>query len=140
VKKVSRNGVLREFCSLGAKNYCLRITTEGEADKFVRKLKGVGLKHNNRRETSMDVMKQILHGDLDSVTIQLLRHIEKDNDFNIFTKEVSSKKMSLVFDKRQRIGAYDTQPWGYRNDKAAVVPDPDIRIPEWDIRKHLSTE
>lgn len=140
VSKVSPNGALREFCSLGAKNYCLRIETEGEEDKFVRKLKGVGLKYNNKRETSMAVMKQILHGELDGVTIQLMRHIEKDNEFNIFTKEESSKKMSLVFDKRQRVGAYATQPWGYRDDKEDVVPDPNIIIPEWEIRKHLSTE
>jgi len=140
VEKISTNGVLREFCSLGAKNYCLRVTTEGEDDKFVRKLKGVGLKYNNKRETSMEVMKQILHGDLDSVTIRLMKHIEKDNDFNIFTREESSKKMSLVFDKRQRVGAYGTQPWGYRDDKEEVVPDPNIIIPEWAIRKHLSTE
>lgn len=140
VEKVSPKGVLREFCSLGAKNYCLRITTEGEDDKYVRKLKGVGLKHNNKRETSMDAMKQILHGEIDSVTIKLLKHIEKDNDFNIFTKEVSTKKMSLVFDKRQRVGAYGTQPWGYREDKEEVIPNPNIDIPEWSIRKHLSTE
>lgn len=88
----------------------------------------------------MEAMKQILRGDIDSVTIKLLRRIEKDNDFNIFTKEMSSKKMQLVFDKRQRVNTYDTQPWGYREDKPEVVPDPKIHIPEWDIRKHLASE
>jgi hypothetical protein len=118
----------------------LVVTVPGQKNKHIRKLKGVSMRFNNSEECSIDTLRMLVDGKIDKTTFRLLRTIERDSTFNIFTREIGFKSMTVVFDKRERVGLYNTQPWGYREDYPTVEVRADIDIPEWKFRKHTKAE
>jgi hypothetical protein len=133
-----RGAEIERYVSIGPKSYCLDIKIPGKENAAVRKLKGVTLKYNNKGQTDFNTMKKLVDGDLDDVTIKLVNQIERSEDFRIFTRASASKKVQLVYTKRAREGAYDTKPWGLRQNSPPVVADLSYEIEDWNVRNYLS--
>lgn len=123
------------FASLGPKQYGYVVKLGDGSTKVIRKAKGISLKYNCTEETSYDTLKKLVFGELDEVVIPIKRKIERKRGFQLVTTD-STKKLRLVYDKRALIGV-ETIPWGVKEDAPAVIPDPYIRIPSWELRDHF---
>ena len=100
---------VKSLVSLGPKSYGLEIIVPGqETPVYITKMKGISLKYNNKHLTDFKTMKALVDGDLSGVAVELVNKIERGPDFRIFTRESSEKQIKLVYNKRARIGPYDT--------------------------------
>jgi hypothetical protein len=129
---------ISKFVSIGPKSYCLEVKVPGKEPFTITKMKGVTLKHNNKHLTDFKTMKGLVDGELDDVTIQIVNRIERGNDFKIFTRADSTKKVQLVYTKRARVGPYETKPWGLRENSKPVVPDTRYVIEDWSVRSYVN--
>jgi hypothetical protein len=129
---------ITKYVSIGPKSYCLEVKVPGKEEPIeIRKIKGVTLKFNNKHQTDFSAMKSLVDGELDDITIKIVNQIERASDFRIFTRKDCSKKVQLVYTKRARVGAYDTQPWGFRANTAPSVPNDMYKIETWGVRSYL---
>jgi hypothetical protein len=123
------------FASAGPKNYAYVVKLADGSTKVIRKCKGISIKFNCLKEMSMETLEKLISGELDEVDIAVWRQIERREGFELVSRS-SVKKMRVVYDKRVRIGV-ETHPWGTKQGALPVVPDPNIRIPSWELRDHF---
>jgi hypothetical protein len=125
------------FASGGPKNYAYVVKLADGTTKVIRKCKGISIKFNCQEETSMETLEKLISGELDEVEIPVVRKIERKRGFELVTTS-STKRLRLVYDKRARIDdGVETHPWGTKQGAPPVVPDPNIRIPSWELRDHF---
>jgi hypothetical protein len=133
-----KNSEIIEFCSAGPKNYCLKVKLEDGSFIESRKIKGITLKANNTEQTSMDTLKKLINGEADDVTVKLINKIQRSSGFEVISTD-STKRIRMVYDKRVIIpGTYDSLPWGTKKNMPEVIPDPNIVIPEWEVRGYAA--
>jgi hypothetical protein len=131
LEKFGNGAEIKEYISSGPKDYYLKIKLADGSLKHIRKLKGISLKKNNEEETSGRTLKDLIDGKLDSITVDLIRKIQKTSGFEIYS--VNSKKdLRMVYNKRARVDAYRTIPWGTKQNEPEVVPDNSIVIEDWE--------
>lgn len=126
---------ITEFAAAGPKNYSVRLALPDGSEKIIRKVKGITLRHDCKEETSMDTLVKLINGEADEVTVKIINKIQRSSGFQVFSSD-TTKKIRLVYDKRARIGQYDTQPWGTKLNATELPPDPSITIPLWEVREH----
>lgn len=138
IAEMGDGAYVRAMVSLGPKTYSLEIIVPGKPEPiYVTKMKGISLKYNNKHLTDFKTMKSLVDGDLNGVSVELVNNITRGPDFRIFTRASSEKCVRLVYNKRARLGAYDTRPWGYREDLPPVIADPNIIIEDWTVRTYV---
>jgi hypothetical protein len=125
------------FASVGPKNYGYVVKLEDGTTKVIRKCKGISIKHCCSEETSFATLKKLITREVDEVKIGVKRKIERTKDHQLVSRD-STKRMRLVYDKRALIGV-ETRPWGTKEGVSPVVPDPNIRIPAWELRDHFAS-
>jgi len=126
-----------EYISSGPKDYFLRIKLPDGSEKHIRKVKGISLKYNNIEETSGESLKKLIDGEVTELNIKLFRKIQRAAGFEVYTVN-GNKTLKLVYDKRVRINAYETIPYGTKENVPEVIPDPNIVIDDWTLRNYLA--
>ncbi|XP_059487267.1 uncharacterized protein LOC132203479 [Neocloeon triangulifer] len=126
---------ISEFGSSGPKSYAFRVVDGGTHEEIVivRKLKGLTLNYSNREVTGMDHLKKLIDGEVGDTYVTLPGQIIRTKLFGLFTKTGMKKKVGLVFNKRRRVGKYQTLPFGTVD--SAVEVRVDIPKNEYDFRQ-----
>ena len=105
---------IQEFVSGGPKNYAYKMQKPSGEIKTVCKVRGITLNHKNAQTVNFETLKNMVHSEgPEVVTVTDPSKISRRKDHVIFSRE-EVKKYRVVYTKRRRIGAYDTEPYGYQ--------------------------
>jgi hypothetical protein len=121
-----------EFVAAAPKLYALRIKRPNGEIIEQSKMKGITINFQNKESTSFQAIKRLV--DENAITPVNCGHsIFKNKQFQVFTVQNAIKKLGMSYNKRARVGMYDTKPWGFC-EMAEEQPQQICRIEAWESK------
>lgn len=114
-----------EFSSAGPKNYSYTVFSPSTGEYHQTcKVKGFNLNHQVGEKINATVMRQMVHGELDAVTIEQTQ-IRRSNTHELVTMQ-EAKVYRVCMEKRQFTEDHDSTPYGFKRPRTENDPTPTV--------------